>query len=411
MEVVHERCAGLAIHKQPVVACLITPGPRGTSEKEVRRFGTMTAELLALADWLAAHAVTDVAMESTGVYWKPVWNLLEDRFTLLLANAQHIKAVPGRKTDVRDAEWIADLLRHGLIQGSFIPDRPHRELRELSRYRTSLVQERTREVNRLQKVLEGANIKLASVVKDVTGKSAREMLAGLVGGAPEPEALAAFARGRMREKLPQLAQALRGHFAEHQRFLVAQQLAHIDFLDEAIAQVSTEIDQRLSPAEQEAIPQLDTIPGVGPRIAEIILAEVGAEVSHFPSAAHLASWAGMCPGNNESAGKRLSGKTRKGSKWLRTALGEAAQAAGRSEKIYLGAQFRRVATRRGKKKAAVAVGHTILVIAYYLLTRQTTYQDLGSQYFDERQRAARERRLVRRLETLGHKVTLQPAAA
>jgi transposase len=276
MEVVHERCAGLAIHKQPVVACLITPGPRGTSEKEVRRFGTMTAELLALADWLAAHAVTDVAMESTGVYWKPVWNLLEDRFTLLLANAQHIKAVPGRKTDVRDAEWIADLLRHGLIQGSFIPDRPHRELRELSRYRTSLVQERTREVNRLQKVLEGANIKLASVVKDVTGKSAREMLAGLVGGAPEPEALAAFARGRMREKLPQLAQALRGHFAEHQRFLVAQQLAHIDFLDEAIAQVSTEIDQRLSPAEQEAIPQLDTIPGVGPRIAEIILAEVGA---------------------------------------------------------------------------------------------------------------------------------------
>jgi transposase len=396
---------------RPVVACLITPGPRGTSEKEVRRFGTMTAELLALADWLAAHAVTDVAMESTGVYWKPVWNLLEDRFTLLLANAQHIKAVPGRKTDVRDAEWIADLLRHGLIQGSFIPDRPHRELRELSRYRTSLVQERTREVNRLQKVLEGANIKLASVVKDVTGKSAREMLAGLVGGAPEPEALAAFARGRMREKLPQLAQALRGHFAEHQRFLVAQQLAHIDFLDEAIAQVSTEIDQRLSPAEQEAIPQLDTIPGVGPRIAEIILAEVGAEVSHFPSAAHLASWAGMCPGNNESAGKRLSGKTRKGSKWLRTALGEAAQAAGRSEKTYLGAQFRRVATRRGKKKAAVAVGHTILVIAYYLLTRQTTYQDLGSQYFDERQRAARERRLVRRLETLGHKVTLQPAAA
>jgi transposase len=411
MEVVHERCAGLAIHKQPVVACLITPGPRGTSEKEVRRFGTMTAELLALADWLAAHAVTDVAMESTGVYWKPVWNLLEDRFTLLLANAQHIKAVPGRKTDVRDAEWIADLLRHGLIQGSFIPDRPHRELRELSRYRTSLVQERTREVNRLQKVLEGANIKLASVVKDVTGKSAREMLAGLVGGAPEPEALAAFARGRMREQLPQLAQALRGHFAEHQRFLVAQQLAHIDFLDEAIAQVSTEIDQRLSPAEQEAIQQLDTIPGVGPRIAEIILAEVGAEVSHFPSAAHLASWAGMCPGNNESAGKRLSGKTRKGSKWLRTALGEAAQAAGRSEKTYLGAQFRRVATRRGKKKAAVAVGHTILVIAYYLLTRQTTYQDLGSQYFDERQRAARERRLVRRLETLGHKVTLQPAAA
>jgi transposase len=411
MEVVYERCAGLDIHKQTVVACRITPGPRGAAQKEVRSFGTMTEQLLELADWLGAAGVTQVAMESTGVYWKPVWNLLEDQFTLLLANAQHIKAVPGRKTDVRDAEWIADLLRHGLLQGSFIPDRPHRELRELSRYRTSLVQERTREVNRLQKILEGANIKLASVAKDVTGKSARDMLAGLVGGGQQPEALAELARGKLREKLPQLAQALRGHFADHQRFLVAQQLAHLDFLEEAIAQVSAELDQRLDPTEQEARARLDTIPGVGPRIAEIILAEVGADLSHFPSAAHLASWAGMCPGNHESAGKRLSGKTRKGSKWLRTALIEAAQAAGRSEKTYLGAQFRRVATRRGRKKAAVAVGHTILLIAYYLITRQTTYQDLGPQYFEERQRAALERRLVHRLEALGHKVTLEPVAA
>ncbi len=411
MDMVDERGAGLDVHKQTVVACVMVPGPTGMPHKEVRSFGTMTDALLELADWLAAQDVTHVAMESTGVYWKPVWNLLEDRFHLLLANAQHIKAVPGRKTDVRDAEWIADLLRHGLIAGSFIPDRPHRELRELTRYRTSLVQERSREVNRLQKILEGANSKLASVVKDLTGKSAREMLAGLVAGTSDPSTLAEVARGRMREKLPLLEQALRGRFADHQRFMVAQQFAHLDFLDEAIAQVSAQIAERMRPFEQEAIERLDTIPGVGRRTAEIIIAEVGADLSHFPSAAHLASWAGMCPGNTESAGKRLSGKTRKGSKWLRTALVEAGQAAGRSKKTYLGAQFRRLLTRRGKKKAAVAVGHSILVIAYYLITRQRTYDDLGPEYFEERERTAIERRLVRRLEALGNKVSLEPIAA
>jgi transposase len=411
MDVVYECCAGLDIHKRTVVACVIVPGPGSGPDKAVRSFGTMTGDLLELADWLEDQGVTHIAMESTGVYWRPVWNLLEDRFHLLLANAQHIKTVPGRKTDVRDAEWIADLLRHGLIRGSFIPDRPHRELRELTRYRTSLVQERTREVNRLQKILEGANIKLASVVRDVTGKSAREMLAGLVAGTTDPKLLAEFARGRMREKLPQLEQALRGQFAGHQRFLVAQQLAHVDFLDEAIAQVSAEIAERLRPFEQAAIARLDTIPGVGRRTAEIIMAEVGADLSHFPSAAHLASWAGMCPGNNESAGKRLSGRTRKGSKWLRTALVEAGQAAGRTKQTYLGAQFRRLLARRGKKKAAVAVGHSILIIAYHLITRGTTYADLGPQYFAERERTALERRLIRQLEALGHKVVLEPIAA
>ena len=411
MDVVYERCAGLDVHKQTVVACVLGPGATGAVVKEVRSFGTMTADLLELADWLAQHQVTDVAMEATGVYWRPVWNLLEEQFHLLLANPQHIKAVPGRKTDVRDAEWIAELLRHGLIQGSFIPDRPHRELRELTRYRTSLVQERSREVNRLQKILEGANIKLAAVVKDVTGVSARDMLAGLVAGREDPVALAELARGRMREKVPELQRALRGQVGTHQRFLVAQQLAHIDFLDEAIAQVSSQIEERLRPFEQEAVKRLDTIPGVGPRIAQILIAEVGADLSHFPSAGHLASWAGMCPGNDESAGKRRSGRTRKGSKWLRTALVEAAQAAGRSKKTYLGAHYRRLLTRRGKKKAAVAVGHSILVIAYHLLTRKTGYEDLGPQHFEERERTALERRLVRRLEALGNTVTIEPIAA
>jgi transposase len=408
---VYERCAGLDIHKQSVVVCVIIPGPRGAPQKERRTFGTMTADLRELADWLAAQEVTHVAMESTGVYWKSLWNLLEGRFQLVLANAQHIKAVPGRKTDIRDAEWIADLLRHGLIRGSFIPNRDQRELRELTRYRTSLTQERSAEVNRLQKILEGANIKLASVVSEVTGKSAREMLAALVAGNNRPSVLAQFARGQMREKLPQLERALEGQFAAHQQFLVAQQLAHIDFLDGAIMRVSQEIDRRLSPVEHEAAKRLDTIPGVGPRIAEIIIAEIGADLSHFPTAAHLASWAGMCPGNNESAGKRLSGKTRKGSKWLRTVLVEAAQAAGRGKTTYLSAQYRRLIPRRGKKKAAVAVGHSILVIAYYLLTRGTIYEDLGAQYFEVRDRSAIQRRLVKRLEALGNKVILEPIAA
>ena len=412
MDVVYERCCGLDIHKKTVVACRIVPGPAGKPTKEIRTFGTMTEDLLALSDWLASEGVTHVAMESTGVYWKPIYNLLEGSFELLLANARHIKAVPGRKTDVRDCEWIADLLRHGLLKPSFVPDRRERELRELTRYRSSLVRERTAEVNRLQKTLEGANIKLAAVASDLMGASGREMLAALVGGSTDATALAQLARGKLRQKLPDLGRALAGRCGAHQRFLLARQLAHIDFLDEAIEQVSAEVRERVRPFEA-VVQRLDTIPGVGRWTAEVILAEIGTDMGRFPGAGHLASWAGMCPGNNESAGKRKSSKTRRGSPWLRVALTEAAQAAGRTKGTYLAAQYHRLLARRGKKKATVAVGHTILVIAYHLLTDETGYRDLGGHYFDERDRGLLERRLVRRLEGLGYKVTLarvDPAA-
>ena len=328
----------------------------------------------------------------------------------MLANAAHVKHVPGRKTDVKDAEWLADLLRHGLVRGSFVPDREQRELRELTRYRTSLVEERTAAVNRLQKVLEGANVKLASVASDVTGVSARAMLAELVAGATDATALAELAMGRLREKIGALQQALTGRVGDHQRFLLAQQLAHIDFLDEQIARLDAEVAERTRPFAAE-IARLDTIPGVSQRVAEILVTEIGTALDRFPTAGHLASWAGMCPGNDESAGKRRSGKTRKGSPAVRRALVQAAHAAGRSRKSYLGAQYRRLAARRGAKKAAVAVGHSIVVIAYYLLTRATVYEDLGPLYFDQRDRDAVRRRLVGRLEQLGYKVTTEPVAA
>jgi transposase len=407
MEVVYERCCGLDVHKQSVVACRVAPGPDGAPRKQVRTFGTMTADLLELSDWLTAAAVTHVAMESTGVYWKPIWNLLEGGFELVLANARHIKAVPGRKTDVRDCEWIADLLRHGLLHGSFVPDRDQRELRELTRYRTSLVRERTAEANRLQKTLEGANIKLAAVATDILGVSGRAMLAALVDGTADATAMADLARGRLREKIPQLEQALAGRFGPHQRFMVAQQLAHLDFLDAAIGRVSTEVAERVR-EDEPAIARLDTIPGVGRYVAEALVAEIGTDMTRFPSAHHLASWAGMCPGNNESAGKRRSGKTRKGSPWLRALLIQAAHAAARKRGTYLAALYRRLAARRGTSRAAVAVGHAILVIAYHLLRRGTDYDDLGPRYFEERDRDAEQRRLVRRLEALGNTVTLTP---
>jgi transposase len=410
MRVVHERCCGLDVHKKVVAACVLTPGERGAARKEQRAFGTMTEDLERLAAWLTERGVTHVAMESTGSYWKPVWNVLEERFALVLANAQHVKRVPGRKTDVKDAEWLAELLRHGLVQGSFVPDRAQRELRELTRYRTSLVEERTAAVNRLQKVLEGANVKLASVASDVTGVSARAMLAEIVAGSTDATALAELAVGRLREKIPVLQQALAGHVGPHQRFLLAQQLAHVDFLDEQIARLDAEVAERTRPFE-EAIARLDTIPGVSRRVAETLVAEIGVEMARFPTPGHLASWAGMCPGNDESAGKRRSGKTRKGSPALRRALTQAGHAAGRSKTTYLGAQYRRLAARRGAKKATIAVGHTILTIAYYVLTRSTTYADLGSGYFDERDRDGVRRRLVGRLEKLGYKVTTEPTAA
>ncbi|MDQ2829022.1 MAG: IS110 family transposase [Chloroflexota bacterium] len=407
MDVLYERCCGIDVHKKMVVACLITPDATGTPTKQTRTYGTMTGDLLELMDWLVDAGCTHMAMESTGVFWKPLYNLMEGMLEILVVNAAHMKNVPGRKTDVKDAEWIADLLRLGLLRASFIPARPQRELRELTRYRTSLLQERSAEVNRLQKTLEGANIKLSSVATDIMGKSGRDMLAALVAGRSDAAALAQLARGKLREKLPQLEKALRGQFAAHQRFLVAQQLAHIDGLDEIIERVSAEIAERVQPFE-EAIEQVDTVTGIGRRTAEVLVAEVGTDLTRFRTSGHLASWAGLCPGNNESAGKHHGGKTRKGSPWLRAALVEAAKAAGRSKKTYLGAQYRRIAARRGAKRAAVAVAHSILVIVYHILTRHEPYHDLGVTYFDERDRQAVERRLVKRLQALGYEVSLQP---
>jgi len=408
MEVVYERCCGLDVHKRTVVACLLIPGERGVPQKEVRTFGTMTADVLALAEWLATAGCTHVAMEGTGVYWLPIWNLLEERFTLLLVNARHVKAVPGRKTDVKDAEWLADLLRHGLLASSFVPDREQRELRELTRYRTALLRERAAVANRLQKTLEAANLKLASVVTDITGKSGRAMLRALVAGETEPTRVAALAEGRLREKIPELQRALVGQFGAHQRFLVAQQLDHLDFLDARIAQVSAEIATRTQPVAT-VVARLDTIPGVGQRTAEVLVAEVGTDMARFPTADHLASWAGMCPGNRQSAGRQLSGKTRKGSPWLRAAWAEAAQAAGRTKGSSLQAQYRRLAARRGKQRATVAVGHTILRIVYHLLRDPASvYEERGTHAGDERDRQAIERHLVRRLQQLGNTVVLHP---
>ncbi len=409
MDVVHERCCGLDIHKKLIVACTIVPGSSRQPHRQVRTFGTMTDDLQELSDWLTDQGVTHVAMESTGSYWKPIFNVLEDRFELLLVNAQHLKAVPGRKTDVKDAEWIADLLRHGLLKPSFVPDRERRELREVVRYRTSLVQERTAAANRLQKVLEGANIKLAAVATDILGRSGREMLEALVAGETDSAALAELARGRLRDKQPALERALAGRFGPHQRFLVAHILAHIDFLDETLQRLDTEIGERERPF-QVVLERLDTIPGVARRVAEIIVAEVGPDVHRFPSPGHLASWAGLCPGQDESAGKRRSGKTRKGNRWLRTALVQAAHAARRT-KTYLAAQFRRLASRRGPKKAAIAVAHSILRIVYHLLIDQHPYEDLGELYFDNRQKHELSRRLVQRLQRLGYAVQLVPISS
>jgi transposase len=408
MQVTHERCAGLDVHKKGVTACVLAGGGSAQPKPVVRTFGTMTEDLLRLGDWLGSQGVTDVAMESTGVFWKPIYNLLEDRFELLLVNAAHMKAVPGRKTDANDAEWIADLLRHGLLRPSYIPDRPQRELRELTRYRTSLVRNRSAEVNRVQKVLEGANIKLASLASDVMGVSGRAMIQAMVEGIEDPKVLAELAEGKMRKKIPELMLALKGRVGDHQRFLLAQQLEHLDYLDAGIQQVGEEIGRRLDPF-QEVLELLDTIPGVGERVAQVILAEMGIDVAdHLPDDRHAAAWAGVAPGNNQSAGKQRSTKTRQGNPALKLALIESAQAAAHTKNNYLSAQYHRIAARRGHKRAIVAVAHSILVIAYHIIKDRVPYQDLGAQYFDERNREAIERRLVARLQALGNVVTLQP---
>ena len=404
MEVVHARCCGVDVHKRTVVACVLTPAGQQT-----RSFGTTTRELRALAAWLEAEGVTHVAMESTGVFWRPVYNVLDGRgLTLLVVNAQHIKAIPGRKTDVKDAAWIADLLRHGLLRGSRIPDRAQREQQELVRYRTRLIQQRAQVVQRIQKGLEGANIKLSAVVADVVGVSGRAMLDALVAGTEDAEALAALARGRLRTKQAALSEALEGSVGPAQRVLLDSHLRHLDFLDAEINRLSAEIAERVRPFEP-VLERLDTIPGIGRRAAERILAEIGADVSDFPTAGHLASWAGLCPGNHQSAGKRLSGRTRHGNTWLKAALVEAAWGAVHTRDSYLAALYHRLAARRGAKRAIVAVAHALLVIVYHLLREGTSYRELGGNYFDERDREATTRRSVRRLERLGFKVTLEVA--
>jgi transposase len=409
METLVERAAALDVHKDSVVACVRVPGERGR-EQEKRRFATTTAGLLVLRDWLCSYGVTVVGMESTGCYWKPVYYLLEDDFECWLLNAQHLRNVPGRKTDLGDAEWICQLVEHGLVRPSFVPPKPIRELRDLTRYRKAQIEERTREAQRLEKVLQDAGIKLSSVASDVLGVSGRAMLEALVRGTHNPELLAELARGRLRQKLPALRQALAGQFRPHHALIVGQILAHIDFLDEAIASLSGAIDAAIAPfADKVAL--LDTIPGIDRRTAEALLAEIGPDMSVFPSHRHLASWAGLCPGNNESGGKRKSGRTRKGSKWLHAALTQSAKAAARGKGTYLNSQYARVKGRRGHAKATVATAHSILVSAYFILERGVPYQDLGELYFhqrDQEQIHRYRRRLVRQLERLGHKVTLEP---
>jgi transposase len=406
MEVIYKRCCGLDVHKEIVVACLLIR-EGGKVVKEIQTFLTMTVDLVVLHDWLKAHQVTHVAMESTGIYWKPVFNLLEEDFTVLLVNAAHIKTLPGRKTDVKDCEWIADLLSHGLLRGSFIPPEPIRDLRDLTRYRKSLTDERVRQVQRLQKFLEGANIKLASVASNVMGVSGRAMLEALTAGSTDPQVLSELAKGRLRQKLPELKKALEGRFRSHHGFMVAAILTHLDFLDEAIERVSQEVSSRIVPFSKMA-ELLDLIPGINQRAAEGILSEIGVDMSCFPTDGHAASWAGLCPGNNESAGKRKSGKTRKGNQWLRRYLIEAAWAATRKKGSYLSALYHRLVVRRGKKKAIVAVAHRLLVIIYHMLKDQTSYRELGSDHFNKLNAAYVQRHHVKRLESLGFKVILEP---
>lgn len=411
MEVVHTRCAGLDVHKKSVVACVLLSGAAGAVERVTRTFGTMTADLEALADWLQEQQVTAAVMEATGVYWKPVYNVLERRegLTVLVGNAQSLKGVPGRKTDVKDAEWLAQLLQLGLVRASFIPSREQRELRELTRYRTALIHERANEVNRLQKTLEGANIKLAAVLTDVTGVSGQKILDALVNGEEDPAKLADLAHGRVQKKREALERALVGQLSPVLRFVVQRQLRHIHELDDLIAECDTEVEQRMLPFADELV-RLDEIPGVGVRTAQVIVAELGVDMTRFPTAQHAASWAGMCPGNNASGGKRRNAHTRKGSPWLRAALCESAWAAGRCRDGYLPTQFRRLAARRGRKRAVVAVGHTILAIAYHLLAKGTSYQDLGTAHLDIRDAERVKRRSVQRLRNLGFDVTLTPAS-
>jgi transposase len=440
MRQVYRQCAGLDVHKKTVVACRVRIADQGEWEQEVRTFGTMTHELLQLVDWLGAWAVTHVALESTGEYWKPVYNLLEGNVTVLVVNAQHVKHVPGRKTDVQDAEWLAELLAYGLLKASFIPPKPQRDLRDLTRYRVTLVEERARVVNRVQKVLENANIKLASVATDVLGVSGRRMLEALVAGTAAPATMAELAKGRLRNKVALLEQALTGVVAAQHRFLLAQHLVHIDFLDEQIATVSDQIGQQIesmpplppptdatsgtanatdsaanaAPAPltwQAAADLLDTAPGVDQKAAYQVLAEMGLNMQQFPTADHLAAWGGLAAGNRQSGGKRFSARINDGNRQLRRIMVQCAWAAVRTKGSYLGSLYHRLAARRGKKRAIVAVAHSMLVSFYHMLSNRQPYQDLGADYFDQRSKGVRVDWLLKQLTKLGYSAQLEPVAA
>lgn len=407
MDTVYRCCAGVDVHLKTCEVCVRRVGPDGKVRSVSRQFGTTTRAIGEMADWLEDEGVEMVAMESTGVYWKPLWNLLEGRVNLMLCNARHVRNVPGRKTDKRDAQWLADLLQHGLLKPSFVPSRRQRFLRDLTRQRKVLADEKTRVVNRIQKVLEDANIKLSSVASDVLGASGRDMIRAIIGGEEDPAVLADLARQRLRRKLPELREALHGDVTEHHRFLLRLHMEQIEFIEQKAAELQARIDEEM--AQEEAIVErLETVAGVGRVIAQSMLAEIGTDMSRFPTAGHLCSWARLCPGTNESAGRRRSSRTGQGNRWLRATMAQAAWAAARTKNSYFNAQFRRIAARRGKNRAQIAVSHSLLVTIYHMLKNQTDYQDLGADYFDRRSPEQLARSLVRRLEKLGLLVTVQP---
>lgn len=408
MQIVHKACAGMDVHKKDVKVCLVSRNEEGERQEEVRSFSTMTGELLKLRDWLQDAGCQQVVMESTGVYWKPIFNLLEGAFEVMLVNPAHIKQVPGRKTDVKDCQWLAELLEHGLLRGSFLPPVEIRDLRDLTRYRRQLVNERSAEVNRVQKLLENANLKLASVATDVMGVSGRSILDALLAGERDASVLAELSKGRLRNKKVELEAALKGVFRPHHAKLLARMLSHIDFLDESIAECEAEIELMCAPFAHE-LELLDTVPGINKRAAQDMIAEIGVDMSHFPSHKHLCSWAKLCPGNNESGGKRKSGRVGKGNKWLRSTLIECAHAAGRTKDTYLSSQYRRFAARKGKKRAAVTVAHSMLEASYFILRDKVPYRDLGPNHDDQRNKTQTIRHHVRKLESLGLKVDIQEA--
>jgi transposase len=433
MRVLYDRVGGLDVHKKTVVACRMRVTGDKRIEWEKRVFGTMMADLLGLHDWLSEWEVEQVAIESTADYWKPVFNILEDGVEVILVNAKHVQKVPGRKTDLSDAEWLAELMLHGLLKASFIPPKPQRELRELTRYRTTVVRERARIINRVEKLLESTNIKLSSVVTDVMGVSARAMLTELAAGATDPQALAELAKGRLRNKIKELEAALVETISPNQRFILARQLSHIDFLDEELEAFNEQISRQLqqmagamvkadetddngssgqASAEtlswMEAVELLDTIPGVDQRTAEIILAEIGLDMSQFPTADDLASWAGFAPGNHQSGGKRYSGRTTKGNRPIGAAINQAAWAASRTKETWLKARYHRLAARRGKKRAIVAIGRSILVSVWHMLSKRQPYQDLGADYYDQRRKESKVTYLTKQLTRLGFAVQLDP---